>query len=316
MSAKKRGLGRGLDALLAGSAKKLKKSSDKKSSAAEQPAVEESTGKKADGELYNIPLELIQPGIYQPRIDMHTEALEELASSIRAQGVVQPIIIRAIGDVSATNAEGTASSQQKYEIIAGERRWRAAQMAGLADIPAVVRDVADKAAIAMALIENIQREELNPIEEANALRRLIDEFNMTHQLAAEAVGRSRASVSNLLRLLDLEGSTRILLENGDLEMGHARALLALKGEEQSHTARLVVSKGLSVRETERLIKNVLNPKEKIQKVPDPNITKLQSSLADKLGAKVIFQHSARGKGKMVIQYNSVDELEGILAHIR
>ena len=316
MSAKKRGLGRGLDALLAGSAKKFKKSSDKKTEYVEQSSTAQDNTKKADGELYNIPLEFIQPGIYQPRIDMHPEALEELASSIRAQGIVQPIIIRAIGGVSGLNGDSSAQHQQKYEIIAGERRWRAAQIAGLADIPAIIRDVDDKSAIAMALIENIQREELNPIEEANALRRLIDEFNMTHQLAAQAVGRSRASVSNLLRLLELEGGTRILLENGDLEMGHARALLALKGEEQSHTARLVVSKGLSVRETERLIKKVLNPKEKIEKKPDPNISKLQTSLTDKLGAKVLFQHGNHGKGKMVIHYNSVDELEGILAHIR
>jgi len=309
VAAKKRGLGRGLDALLAGSEKKSKKIFSDKNKSNEQPDSEQTKANKVDGELYNIPVEQIQPGIYQPRIDMHTEALEELASSIRAQGVVQPIIIRAIGDIVNQN-------EQKYEIIAGERRWRAAQMAGLSKIPAVIRDVEDKAAIAMALIENIQREELNPIEEANALRRLIDEFNMTHQLAAQAVGRSRASVSNLLRLLDLEGSTRILLENGDMEMGHARALLALEGEEQSHTARLVVSKGLSVRETERLIKNVLNPKEKIEKKPDPNITNLQTSLTDKLGAKVVFQHGNRGKGKMVIQYNSIDELEGILAHIK
>ena len=310
MAAKKRGLGRGLDALLAGSAKKTKKTAEK-----EQQDTDESTSpqqlhtKKTDGELYNIPLELIQPGIYQPRIDMHSEALEELADSIRAQGVVQPIIIRAIGEASV-------ESEQKYEIIAGERRWRAAQLAGMSDIPAIVRDVADKAAIAMALIENIQREELNPIEEANALRRLIDEFNMTHQLAAQAVGRSRASVSNLLRLLELEAGSRILLENGDLEMGHARALLALKGEDQSQTARLVVSKGLSVRETERLIKKVLNPIVKVDKAPDPNIVNLQSSLTDKLGAKVMFQHGNRGRGKMVIHYNSVDELEGILAHIK
>ncbi|MBE9525948.1 MAG: ParB/RepB/Spo0J family partition protein [Proteobacteria bacterium] len=309
MAAKKRGLGRGLDALLAGSEKKSKKIFSDKNKSNEQPDSEQTKANKVDGELYNIPVEQIQPGIYQPRIDMHTEALEELANSILAQGVVQPIIIRAIGDIVNQN-------EQKYEIIAGERRWRAAQMAGLSKIPAVIRDVEDKAAIAMALIENIQREELNPIEEANALRRLIDEFNMTHQLAAQAVGRSRASVSNLLRLLDLEGGTRILLENGDLEMGHARALLALKGEDQSHTARLVVSKGLSVRETERLIKNVLNPKEKIEKKPDPNITNLQTSLTDKLGAKVVFQHGSRGKGKMVIQYNSIDELEGILAHIK
>ncbi|MCU7938518.1 MAG: ParB/RepB/Spo0J family partition protein [gamma proteobacterium symbiont of Bathyaustriella thionipta] len=292
MAGKKRGLGRGLDALLSGGAKK-------------ERAVKE----KSDGELHNVPVELIQPGVYQPRIDMHPEALEELANSIQAQGVVQPIIIRPVSDSS----EG---DEQKYEIIAGERRWRASQMAGLSEIPAVIRDVPDQAAIAMALIENIQREELNPIEEASALRRLIDEFNMTHQLAADAVGRSRASVSNLLRLLELEASTRSLLENGDLEMGHARALLALKGEDQSHTARQIVSQGLSVRETERLIKKILNPKVKTEKKSDPNIINLQQSLSDKLGAKVLFQHGNKGRGKMVIHYNNVDELEGIIAHIR
>ncbi len=292
MAGKKRGLGsRGLDILLSGGIKK------------------DTQVKQLDGELHNVPVEFIQPGIYQPRIDMHPEALEELASSIKAQGVVQPIIIRPVSN-------DTASGDQKYEIIAGERRWRAAQMAGLADIPAVIRDVPDQAAIAMALIENIQREELNPIEEAGALRRLIDEFNMTHQLAAEAVGRSRAAVSNLLRLLELEASTRSLLENGDLEMGHARALLALKGEQQSQTARQVVSQGLSVRETERQIKKILNPKTKTEQKSDPNIEHLQQSLSDKLGARVLFQHGAKGRGKMVIHYNTVDELEGIIAHIR
>lgn len=291
MAAKKRGLGRGLDALLSGGAKK-----------------ENTVAQKKDGELHNVPVEFIQPGIYQPRIDMHPEALEELADSIKAQGIVQPIVIRPVGD-------STASGDPKYEIIAGERRWRAAQMAGLDDVPAVIRDVPDKAAIAMALIENIQREELNPIEEAGALRRLIDEFNMTHQVAAEAVGRSRASVSNLLRLLELEKNTRKLLENGDLEMGHARALLALNGEEQNHTAQQIVSQGLSVRETERLIKKVLNPKAKTEKKTDPNILNLQHNLSNKLGAKVLFQHGDKGRGKMVIHYNSVDELEGIIAHI-
>ncbi len=304
MAVKKRGLGRGLDALLGNSAKKIKANSV---SEIDTPEVRER--KRLDGELHNVPVEFIQPGVYQPRIDMHPEALEELSDSIKAQGVVQPIVIRPI-------EESTASGDQKYEIIAGERRWRASQMAGMAEIPAVIRDVSDQAAIAMALIENIQREELNPIEEAGALRRLIDEFNMTHQQAADAVGRSRAAVSNLLRLLELEPASRRLLENGDLEMGHARALLALKGEEQSYTARHVVSKGMSVRETERLIKKILSPKEKVEKKNDPNILNLQKSLTDKLGAKVLFQHGNKGKGKMVIHYNTVDELEGILAHIK
>jgi len=289
---RKRGLGRGLDALLG-------TGSVKKDNAVQQ---------KSDGELHNVPVEFIQPGAYQPRIDMHPEALEELASSIRAQGIVQPIVIRAI-------SESTTSGDQKYEIVAGERRWRAAQMAGMADVPALIRDIPDKTAIAMSLVENIQREELNPIEEAAALRRLIDEFSMTHQLAADAVGRSRASVSNLLRLLELEVDSRKLLENGDLEMGHARALLALKGEEQSHTAQHIVNQGLSVRETEALIKKILNPRLVTEKKPDPNIVNLQTSLSDKLGAKVLFQHGDKGKGKMVIHYNNVDELEGIIAHI-
>lgn len=311
MTKKKRGLGRGLDALLGGSAKTTQNAKHNSADGSDTTSNDkQQSGKKhLDGELHNVPVEFIQPGLYQPRIDMHTEALEELANSIKAQGVVQPILIRPI-------AAATASGDQKYEIIAGERRWRASQMAGLADIPAVIRDVPDQAAIAMALIENIQREELNPVEEANALRRLIDEFKMTHQLAAEAVGRSRAAVSNLLRLLELEPASRRLLENGDLEMGHARALLALKGEEQTYTARHVVNKGLSVRETERLVKKILNPKEKIVKKEDPNILNLQQNMTDKLGSKVIFQHSGKGRGKMVIHYNSVDELEGILAHIK
>ncbi len=312
MTAKKRGLGRGLDALLGTSARKAKQGNQVEvdSNVESDTAISEAIERKhLDGELHNVPVEFIQPGVYQPRIDMHPEALQELSDSITAQGVVQPIVIRPIG-------ESTDSGDQKYEIIAGERRWRASQMAGLADIPAVIRDVSDQAAIAMALIENIQREELNPIEEAGALRRLIEEFNMTHQQAADAVGRSRASVSNLLRLLELENATRRLLENGDLEMGHARALLGLKGEQQSYTARQVVSKGMSVRETERLTKNVLNPKEKLEKKSDPNIVNLQQSLTDKLGARVVFQHGNKGRGKMVVHYNTVDELEGILAHIK
>jgi ParB family chromosome partitioning protein len=240
---------------------------------------------------------------------MHSEALNDLAKSIESQGIIQPIVIRPISDM-------THSGDQKYEIIAGERRWRAAQIAGLAEIPAIIRDIADQAAIAMALIENIQREELNPIEEAGALKRLIEEFSMTHQNAADAIGRSRAAVSNLLRLLNLELASRRLLENGDLEMGHARALLALKGEQQVQIARDVVSKGLSVRETERLVQSIVKPKNKQKKQDDPNITNLQKSLTDKLGAKVIFQHGNKGNGKMVIHYNSIDELEGILVHIK
>lgn len=288
MAVKKRGLGKGLDALLSGSAVAIK---------------EETAG----ADLRELPVDLLQPGKYQPRTDMHPETLEELASSIRAQGVVQPIVVRTINDMG------------HYEIIAGERRWRAAQMAGLHEIPAVVRNVPDEAAIAMALIENIQRENLNPIEEAVALQRLINEFEMTHQDAAGAVGRSRAAVSNLLRLLTLNDDVRKLVEQGDLEMGHARALLALEGESQSQTAREVAAKGYSVRETEHLVRRLNTTPAKPKKTPkalDPDIKRLQDELMEKLAARVAFQHSAKGSGKMVIHYNSLDELDGILKHIQ
>lgn len=293
MAVKKKGLGRGLEALLG---------------AAAAPAPGAATAAEAgsmDGELRNLPVDVIQRGKYQPRIDMHPDTLQELADSIRAQGVVQPIVVRPIGE-------------NRYEIIAGERRWRAAQMAGLHDIPAVIREVADNAAIAMALIENIQREQLNPMEEARALQRLIDEFELTHQQAAEAVGRSRVAVSNLLRLLSLNDDVKRLLENGDLEMGHARALLALEGKQQSAAAQSVVAKGLSVRETERLAKHLLeSPAEQVKaKAADPDTKRLEQDLSQKLGAQVALQHGAKGKGKLVIQYNSLDELDGILAHIR
>jgi ParB family chromosome partitioning protein len=237
---------------------------------------------------------------------LNPEALEELANSIRAQGVVQPIVVRPIGG-------------GRYEIIAGERRWRATQLAGLHEIPAVVRDVPDQAAMAMALIENIQREELNPMEEAQALYRLIEEFGLTHQQTADAVGRSRASVSNLLRLLGLNEDIKRMLGNGDLEMGHARALLALSGEQQSEVARSVVGKGLSVRETERLVKRTLEGPSTgavKEKRPDPDIHRLEQDLGERIGARVAIQHGAKGKGKLVIAYNSLDELDGILEHIK
>ena len=285
---KKRGLGRGLDALLGGSG----------------AATAEAT---TDTELRELAVDLLQPGKYQPRTDMHPESLEDLASSIRAQGVVQPIVVREL-------AEGG-----RYEIIAGERRWRAAQIAGLHEIPSLIRVVPDEAAIAMALIENIQRENLNPVEEANALARLIEEFEMTHQQAAEAVGRSRVAVSNLLRLLTLNDDVRRMLEHGDLEMGHARALLALEGEHQSRAAREVSAKGYSVRETEQLVRRLsagATEKSTAGKALDPDIKRLQDELAEKLAAKVIFQHAAKGSGKLVIHYNSLDELDGILQHIQ
>lgn len=289
MAAKKRGLGRGLDALLGGS----------------MASAEARDPKGAD--LREVPVDLLQPGKYQPRTDMHPESLEELANSIKAQGVVQPIVIRPIGG-------------DRYEIIAGERRWRAAQIAGLHEIPAVVRDVPDEAAIAMALIENIQRENLNPIEEAIALQRLIDEFDMTHQQAAGAVGRSRAAVSNMLRLLTLNDDVRKMLEHGDLEMGHARALLALEGQAQSEAAREVAAKGYSVRETEQLVRRLGSASpakaKKGGKSEDPDIRRLQNELTEKLAAKVLFQHAAKGNGKLVIHYNSLDELDGILSRIQ
>ncbi len=308
MIKKKRGLGRGLDALLG---TKTQFADDKSSQDASSSISSSSDLQQdKDGSLRNVPIELIQPGAYQPRIDMHAEALEELSDSIKAQGVIQPIVIRPLADKSS-------GAEQKYEIIAGERRWRAAQMAGLDKIPAVIREVSDKATIAMALIENIQREDLNPVEEATAIKRLINEFEMTHQGAADAVGRSRTAVSNLLRLLDLGHETKILLENGDLEMGHARALLALDSSQQLEAAKQVISMELSVRDTEKLVKKLLSPKPvKSETKPDPDISLLENSLAVKLGAKVTFKHNTRGKGKMFISYNSLDELEGILAHIK
>ena len=270
-----------------------------------------------DEELTRVPVDLLQRGRYQPRLDMRPESLEELANSIRAQGVVQPIVVRPL-------AAQKSGEPIRYEIIAGERRWRAAQMAGLHDIPAVVRIVPDEAAVAMSLIENIQRENLNPLEEARALDRLIREFDVTHQQAADAVGRSRASVSNLLRLLELADEVKTLVEHRQLEMGHARALLGLtQPRQQAEVGALVAKKGLSVRETEALVKRMLAHGDKANRKddaedprPDPNITRLEQDLADKLGAKVSLQHALTGKGKLVIAYNSLDELDGILAHIK
>ncbi|TGD72787.1 ParB/RepB/Spo0J family partition protein [Mangrovimicrobium sediminis] len=296
MAGKKRSLGRGLDALLGASA---------------TAPVDTSSGAGADAadadrQLRDLPVDLIQRGKYQPRRDIEPESLQELADSIKAQGVMQPIVVRPI-------------SANRYEIIAGERRWRATQLAGLDSIPAVVRDVPDEAAIAMALIENIQREDLNPVEEALALQRLQEEFELTQQEVAEAVGKSRSTVANLLRLLSLQEDVRRLLEHGDLEMGHARALLALEAGEQSHAAGQVVAKGLSVRQTEALVRHLQAVREKPAAAPptlDPNVRQLQDELSQKLGAKVQIQHSARGKGKLILNYNSLDELDGILGHIK
>ena len=269
---------------------------------------------RAEDELQKLPIDLLQRGKYQPRVDMRPETLQELADSIKAQGLVQPIVVRPI-------SEGGAGQSRRYEIIAGERRWRAAQLAGLHEIPAVVRHVPDNAAIAMALIENIQRENLNPLEEARALERLISEFEMTHATAAEAVGRSRAAVSNLLRLLDLVEEVKQLVEQREIEMGHARALLALENrKQQAGVAALVAQKKLSVRETEALVKRLVAQPESTPDSAsprnDPNIRKLESDLSEKLGAKVQVQHSSSGKGKLVISYHTLDELDGILAHIQ
>ncbi len=295
--AKKRRLGRGLDALLS-------------KPIADTPAV---TGHDVDS-LQKIPDELLQRGQYQPRVDMRQDTLENLEKSIKAQGIVQPIVARPL-----KKENGKA---QRYEIVAGERRWRAAQMAGLGEIPAVIRDVSDDAAIATALVENIQRENLNPLEEARALDRLIREFDLTHQEGADAIGRSRSSVSNLLRLLDLSDKVKPMLESRQLEMGHARALLSIPSKtQQFDAARQVVRKGLSVRETEQLVRRVLaNQSGKKSKTtsttPNADIRKLEVEISGKLGARVRIAHTKNGTGKLVINYNSLDELDGILKHIK
>jgi ParB family chromosome partitioning protein len=298
MSSRKRGLGRGLDALL-GKAAQAVDAATAENDATGTPAA-------ADSERQQLPVDLIQRGKYQPRRDMEPEALRELADSILAQGVMQPIVVRPIGE-------------QKYEIIAGERRWRATQLAGLDTIPVVIRDVSDQAAIAMALIENIQREDLNPIEEAASLQRLQREFELTQQEVATAVGKSRSTVANLLRLMTLQDDVRRLVEHGDLEMGHARALLGLEGADQSQAARTVVAKGMTVRQTEALVRNLLASKTKPpaqEKRLDPDIRRLQDDLSQRVGAPVLIQHGAKGRGKLVLTYNSLDELDGILSHIK
>ena len=272
-------------------------------------------GTVAGGEqLARLPLELLQRGRYQPRTDVRADTLNELAESIRQQGVIQPIVVRPVMGGGA---------EQRYEIIAGERRWRAAQLAGLSEIPAIVREIPDEAAVAMALIENIQREDLNPLEEAHAFERLIGEFGLTHQQVADAVGRSRAAVTNLLRLIDLAPDVSRLVERRELDMGHARALLGLENHrKQIELALLVVKKGLSVRETEALVRRLSRPESRRSSEDgagmagrDPNVERLESELADKLGARVQIQHTRSGRGKLVVAYHSLDELDGILSHI-
>src|SRR6202163_1516570 len=267
----------------------------------------------AGDRLANLPLDLLHRARYQRRVVMRQQTLSELADSIKSQGLVQPILVRPL-------LHRNPGESQRYEIIAGERRWRAAQMAGLAEIPAVIRDGPDEAAVSMSLIENIQREDLNPLEEAGALLRLIDEFGLTHAAGDEAVGRSRAAVSNLLRLMELADEVKELLEQRRIEMGHARALLGLTSRRQQiEVASLVAKKSLSVRDTEALVRRIINPPSADHSqsaAVDPDIHRLERELADKLGAKVAFQHTAGGKGKLVVSYNSLDELEGILGHIQ
>jgi ParB family chromosome partitioning protein len=308
MATKRPSLGRGLGALLGQPAA----AANAAASTAVAGGANDAPQKSEDA-LQQLPIDLLQRGKYQPRVDMRQETLQELADSIKAQGVVQPIVVRPI-------SPGGSGAPRRYEIIAGERRWRAAQLAGLHEVPAVVRDVPDNAAIAMALIENIQRENLNPLEEARALERLIQEFDVTHAEAAEAVGRSRAAVSNLLRLLELADEVKALVEQREIEMGHARALLALENRrQQAEVAALVAKKKLSVRETEALVKRLLaQPDAAADAAPrqDPNIRQLEVDLSEKLGAKVQVQHANSGKGKLVISYHNLDELDGILSHIK
>ena len=288
MTAKKNPLGRNLSSML--------------SKSTLQHATESASEASDRDSLKSLPLDLISPGPYQPRSIFDADRMEELAESIRHQGVIQPILVRAQGE-------------NNYELIAGERRWRAAQIAGIENIPAIVRKVPDEIAIAMALVENIQREDLNPIEEATALRRLVDEFQMTHQEAGDSVGRSRSAVSNLLRLLELSGEVRELVDARHLEMGHARALLTLEPSLQAKAAREVVARDLSVRETEQLVRRLKNPPVPRTQVLDPDIQRLQDQLSEKLCARVKLSHNAKGKGKMVIAYNSADEFEGILEQL-
>ncbi|HEX7817632.1 ParB/RepB/Spo0J family partition protein [Dyella sp.] len=294
-AAKKRGLGRGLDALLGTGAEPDAPAAEARPNLLEQ-----------EGELRTLPIHHIQPGKYQPRRHWNDEALDELASSIRAQGLIQPVVVRALGPNS-------------YELIAGERRWRAAQRAQLSELPVLVKDVPEVAVPAMALIENIQRQDLTPLEEADALKRLIDDFDLTHQQAADAVGRSRASVSNLLRLTEMPDSIKRLLDEGKLEMGHARCLLTLPERDAESLALEAARNGWSVRELEEAARRAQTaPKGKAKSAParDPNIADLERELAERFATRVELAHGRGGRGKLVIHYHSNDELDGILGKIR
>jgi len=274
--AKLKGLGRGLDALLSGNA--------------------DASGDR----LQNLETASMQPGNYQPRSNMSQEALASLAESIKAQGIMQPILVRAIG-------------VDRYEIIAGERRWRAAQLAGLAEVPVIIREVADDTALAISLIENIQREDLNPLEEAMGIQRLINEFGMTHQTAAEALGSSRSAVTNLLRLLNLAGPVQELMMQGKIDMGHGRALLALEPAQQIQIANRIVLKGLSVRETEKLIQQLINPETRKARKIDRDVLTLQESVSERLGAQVTIKSRKNGQGNIIIHYSNLDQLDDILS---
>jgi ParB family chromosome partitioning protein len=281
---KMKGLGRGLDALLSGS---------------DQPHGDEQR---------NLPVERLRPGKYQPRTHMDETSLAELAASIKVQGVMQPILARAIDHTPGA---------ERYEIIAGERRWRAAQLAGVSEVPVLIRSIPDEQALAMALIENIQRENLNPLEEAHGLQRLIDEFGLTHQQAADAVGRSRPAATNLLRLLQLTATVQEMLMTGKLDMGHARALLPLTGAQQVALAQRIVHKGLSVREAERLVQHLLNPPRKVpEQAVDRDLLRLQEELSDDLGANVAIRSNKKGAGKVTIEFGSLDQLDGLLSRLR
>ena len=303
---KKRGLARGLDALLGGG-KVTKTEVPAEAVAAKEEAVTPVKEHPSENDQRVLPVEFLQRGRYQPRRNFDENKLQELADSIKAQGMVQPIVVRSVGDKS-------------YEIIAGERRWRAAQLAGLAEVPVFIREVDDQTAMAMALIENIQRDDLNPLEEAVALHRLLDEFGLTHQEIANAVGKSRTTVTNLMRLLELAPEVKALVDERKMDMGHARALLALKAGDQRKAANEVVRKGLSVRATEALVKALLNPKPAVSKKAessyDSDTRRLLDDLTDRLGAKVDLKQSGKGKGTLQISFNSLDELEGILEHIK
>lgn len=294
MSSKKRGLGRGLATLL----------SDISQKTDNVHPIAVNTPVKPEASLHTLPIDVLQRGKYQPRKTMDPQLLQELAESIRHSGIIQPIVVRKI-------------SQEKYEIVAGERRWRAAQLAGLQEVPVVIKEIDDHQASALALIENIQREDLNALEEAQAMHRLVEDFGLTHEELARSVGKSRATITNLLRVLNLNSDVQILLENNQIELGHAKALLSLTGVQQSQAAKMVVARGYSVRETERYVRNLAQlsaaATHKAQPVA-PEVRHLQQRLSEVLGAKVNLNYNAKGKGKIVIQYNNLDELQGILEH--